>query len=106
MAENAAGQEQDGPLGVGSQGRHGWRCNFLREALLVLVQGIRDTEVSAQIGARRGERNPGRITQPNGDRFREWDSQIGTNGQRYPRSGKRVLPPTGWEAAHVAIWTC
>lgn len=32
--------------------------DFFREGLHVLVEGIMDAEVSAQIGARHGERNP------------------------------------------------
>ena len=40
----------------------GGDVDFLREALWVLVEGIMDAEVSAQIGAEHGERNPERIT--------------------------------------------
>ena len=36
--------------------------DFLREALQVLVESIMDAEVSAQIGAQHGERNPGSIS--------------------------------------------
>ena len=36
--------------------------DFLREALQVLVERIMDAEVSAQIGAQHGERNPGSIS--------------------------------------------
>ena len=38
--------------------------DFLREALRVLVDGIMDAEVSAQIGAEHGERSPERVTLP------------------------------------------
>ena len=36
--------------------------DFLRESLQVLVESIMDAEVSAQIGAQHGERNPGSIS--------------------------------------------
>ena len=42
--------------------------DFLREALRVLVEGIMDAEVSAQIGAQHGKRNPDRLTHCNGYR--------------------------------------
>ena len=42
----------------------GGNVDFLREALQVLVEGIMDAEVAAQIGAQRGERNPERVTPP------------------------------------------
>ena len=44
--------------------------DFLRSALSVLVDGIIDAEVSAQIGAGYGERTPGRITHRDGYRTR------------------------------------
>jgi len=40
--------------------------DFLREALQVLVEGIMDAEVSAQIGAQLSERSPDRLTHRNG----------------------------------------
>ena len=36
--------------------------DFLREALRILVDGIMDAEVSAQISAQHGERSPERVT--------------------------------------------
>ena len=59
--------------------------DFLREALQVLVEGIMDAEVSAQIGAQHGERNPGRITHRNGYRNRDWDTRVGTMELRIPK---------------------
>ena len=47
--------------------------DFLREALRVLVGGIMDAEVSAQIGAQHGERSPERIIYRN----RTWDTPVG-----------------------------
>ena len=48
--------------------------DLLREALRVLVDGIMDAEVSAQIGAEHGERSPERVTYRN----RIWDTRVGT----------------------------
>ena len=46
--------------------RYDGDVDFLREALRVLVDGIMDAEVSAQIGAEHGERSPERVTYRNG----------------------------------------
>ena len=55
--------------------------NFLREALRVLVDGIMDAEVSAQIGAEHGERSPERVTYRN----RTWDTRVGTMELHIPK---------------------
>ena len=59
--------------------------DFLREALIVLVQGIMDAEVSARTGARYRERSTERVTHRNGYRSRPWDTRVGTMGLRIPR---------------------
>ena len=59
--------------------------DFLREALQVLVEGIMDAEVSAQIGAEHGERNPEGTTHRNGYRSRTWDTRVGTKELRIPK---------------------
>ena len=59
--------------------------DFLREALRVLVEGIMDAEVSAQIGAEHGERSPDRLTHRNGYRSRDWDTRVGTMELRIPK---------------------
>ena len=59
--------------------------DFLREALQVLVEGIMDAEVSAQIGAQHGERSPDRVTHRNGYRSRDWDTRVGTMELRIPK---------------------
>jgi len=59
--------------------------DFLREALQVLVEGIMDAEVSSQIGAQHGERNPERLTHRNGYRSRDWDTRVGTMELRIPK---------------------
>ena len=55
--------------------------DFLREALRVLVDGIMDAEVSAQIGAEHGERSPERVTYRN----RTWDTRVGTMELHVPK---------------------
>ena len=55
--------------------------DFLGEALRVLVDGIRDAEVSAQIGAQHGERSPERVTYRN----RTWDTRVGTMELHIPK---------------------
>ena len=76
--------------------------DFLREALRVLVDGIMDAEVSAQIGADHGERSPERVTYRN----RTWDTRVGTtelniNGVAHSQAaGGQLLPqPAGTAAA-------
>ena len=59
--------------------------DFLREALHVLVEGIMDAEVSAQISAQKGERSPDRLTHRNGYRSRDWDTRVGTMELRIPK---------------------
>ena len=76
--------------------------DFLREALRVLVGGIMDAEVSAQIGAEHGERSPERVTYRN----RTWDTRVGAtelniNGVAHSQAaGGQLLPqPAGTAAA-------
>ena len=52
--------------------------DFLREALIVLVGGIMDAEVSARTGAGYRERSSERVIQRNGYRSRQWDTRVGT----------------------------
>ena len=52
--------------------------DFLREALM-------DAEVTARIGAERGERSPDRLTHRNGYRSRQWDTRVGTMELRIPK---------------------
>jgi len=66
------------------RGRDG-DVDFLREALQALVEGIMDAEVSAQIRAQHGERNPDRVTHRNGYRSRDWDTRVGTMELRIPK---------------------
>ena len=59
--------------------------DLLREALRVLVDGIMDAEVSAQIGAQHRERSPERVTCRNGYRNRTWDTRVGTMELHIPK---------------------
>ena len=70
--------------------------DFLREALKVLVEGIMDAEVSGQIGALHGERNPYRLTHRNGYRSRDWDTPGGDDGTAHPQGQRgQLLPSAG-----------
>jgi putative transposase len=59
--------------------------DFLREALLVLVEAIMDAEVQTKTGADYGERSPERQTQRNGYRARPWDTRVGTLNLGIPK---------------------
>jgi putative transposase len=52
-----------------------------------------EVEVSAQIGAERGQRTPERVTHRNGYRPRDWDTRVGTVELEVPklRSGSYHL---------------
>jgi putative transposase len=53
--------------------------DFLREGVRTLAQALMEVEVTAQVGAERGERAPERrVTQRNGYRPRDWDTRVGT----------------------------
>ena len=67
---------------------------FLREAPRVLVDGIMDAGVSAQIGAEYGERTPERITHRNGYRTRTWDTRVGTMDLHIPKIREGSYFPT------------
>jgi transposase-like protein len=59
--------------------------DFLREALLVLVQAIMEAEVAGKTGAGYGERTSERLTRRNGYRARPWDTRVGTLDLRIPK---------------------
>ncbi|MXZ90942.1 MAG: hypothetical protein F4W95_02060 [Chloroflexi bacterium] len=65
--------------------------DFLREALQVLVEGIMDAEVAAQIGADHGERNAEYVTYRNGYRNRPWDTRAGTMKREDDRNEPLVV---------------
>src|SRR5919201_2898462 len=51
--------------------------DFLRESLAWVVQQLMEAEVSAMVGAERGERTPERLTHRNGYRPRPWQTRAG-----------------------------
>ena len=59
--------------------------DFLREAVRVVTDALMDAEVTARIGAERGERSPDRLTYRNGYRTRQWDTRVGTMELRIPK---------------------
>ncbi|HWB71708.1 MAG TPA: IS256 family transposase [Egibacteraceae bacterium] len=60
--------------------------DFLREGVRLLAQALMEAEVSEQIGAAHGERNPeARTAQRNGYRDRDWDTRAGTVELAIPR---------------------
>lgn len=59
--------------------------DFLREGVQTLAQALMEVEVSARIGAERGQRTPERVTQRNGYRPREWDTRVGTVELQVPK---------------------
>ena len=68
--------------------------DFLREALRVLTDALMDAEVTARIGAERGERSPDRLTYRNGYRSRQWDTRVGTMELRIPKLRERSYFPS------------
>jgi putative transposase len=60
--------------------------DFLREGVRTLAQALMDLEVTAQVGADRGERAPERrVTHRNGYRPRDWDTRVGTVELQIPK---------------------
>lgn len=59
--------------------------DFLREGLRLLAQLTMELEVSKQVGAAKYERGPGRTTQRNGYREREWDTRVGSLALQIPK---------------------
>ena len=80
--------------------------DILREALQVLVESIMDAEVSAPIGAQRGERNPDRLTHRNGYRNRTWDTRVGTMELRIPKIREGSYFPSLLEPGDAARKPC
>jgi putative transposase len=60
-------------------------ADFLRDSLTAFVAACMEAEISQQIGAGHGERNPERLAQRNGYRPREWDTRVGTIDLAIPR---------------------
>jgi putative transposase len=60
-------------------------ADFLREGVRLLSQALMEMEVQEHVGARRHERNAGRVGQRNGYRERSWDTRVGTVDLKVPR---------------------
>jgi putative transposase len=60
--------------------------DFLREGVRTLAQALMEVEVTAQVGAERGQRAPERrVTHRNGYRPRDWDTRVGTVELEVPK---------------------
>jgi len=68
--------------------------DFLREAVAMVATELMEAEISAQIGAGRGERSPERSTHRNGYRERLWETRVGEIELAVPRkrSGEAYFP--------------
>ena len=83
--------------------------DFLREALRVLVDGIMDAEVSAQIGADHGERSPERVPHlpqphlgyPGGHHRTQYQGSC-----TFPSCGKAATSPACWNHGGAARRPC
>src|SRR5215204_6608389 len=61
-------------------------ADVIREAVKAVCAELMEVEVSAQIGAERGERRPDdRMTHRNGYRAREWQTRAGTVELQIPK---------------------
>jgi putative transposase len=84
-------------------------ADVVREGVAAFVAELMEAEVSAQIGAELHEKAPGRVTQRNGYRAREWETRAGTIELGIPRvrSGSYfpsfLEPRTRAEQALVAV---
>ena len=69
-------------------------ADFLREAVVMVAAQLMEAEVSAEVGARRGEVSPERITHRNGYRPRVWETRVGELELMIPRkrSGEAYFP--------------
>jgi putative transposase len=63
-------------------GEHG---DVLRDAVALVVRALMEAEVSARVGAERGERSPDRVTHRNGYRPRAWETRVGELELLIPR---------------------
>ena len=72
-------------------GEHG---DFVREAVAIVARELMEAEVSAEIGAGRGEVSSGRLTHRNGYRPRGWETRVGEIELAIPRkrSGAAYFP--------------
>lgn len=69
-------------------------ADILREAVALVVAELMEAEISAQIGAARGEVSPDRRSHRNGYRPRRWETRVGELELAIPRkrSGEAYFP--------------
>jgi putative transposase len=69
-------------------------ADFLREAVAMVAAQLMEAEISAEIGAARGEVSPDRLTHRNGYRPRLWETRVGEVELAIPRkrSGEAYFP--------------
>ncbi|MGH2990268.1 MAG: IS256 family transposase [Solirubrobacterales bacterium] len=69
-------------------------ADFLREAVATVAAQLMDAEITAEIGAARGEVSPERQTHRNGYRSRAWETRVGEIELLVPRkrSGEAYFP--------------
>src|ERR1700730_11903093 len=72
----------------------GEQGDFVREAVAIVARELMEAEVSAEIGACRGEVSAERLTHRNGDRQRGWETRVGEIELAIPRkrSGAAYFP--------------
>lgn len=70
------------------------QADVLREAVAMVVAQLMEAEISAEIGAVRGEVSPDRLTHRNGYRPRPWETRVGEIELLIPRkrSGEAYFP--------------
>lgn len=68
--------------------------DFLREALVALVEQVMDVEVGQLVGAASHERTENRQNQRNGYRDRRWDTRVGTVNLAIPKVRKGSYMPS------------
>jgi putative transposase len=68
--------------------------DFLREAVALVAARLMEAEISAEIGAGRGEVSAQRVTHRNGYRPRAWETRVGEIELQIPRkrSGEAYFP--------------
>jgi len=60
-------------------------ANFVRDAVAVICAELMDAEITAEIGAAKGEIAPEWITHRNGYRLRLWETRVGALELAIPR---------------------
>ncbi len=77
-------------------------ADFLREAVAMAAAQIMEAEISAEIGADKGEVSAARSTHRNGYRDRLWETRVGEIELAIPKSAREV--PTSrasWSRANA-----